>query len=109
MHYVFLIIAVVLETIGTTSLYASQQFTKFWPTVLTIAAYLGAFYLLSLTMKTMPVGIVYAMWSGLGVVLISAIGVLWLGQKLDLAAIIGLAMIVGGVMVINLLSNSVTH
>ncbi len=108
-HYLYLIVAVIAETIGTTALQASQQFTRFWPSVTVIVAYAIAFYLLSLTLRTMPVGIMYAMWSGLGIVLIAIIGYVVFGQTLDLAAIIGLGLIIAGILTIHLLSNSSTH
>ncbi len=108
-HYIYLVIAVIAETIGTSALQASQQFSRFWPSVTVIIAYSIAFYLLSLTLRTMPVGIMYAMWSGLGIVFIAIIGYVVFDQKLDLPAIVGLVMIVGGILVINLLSNTSTH
>lgn len=94
---------------GTTALQASQQFTKLWPSVLVVVAYAVSFYLLALTLRVMPVGIVYAIWSGLGIVLIAAIGYVLFGQKLDLPALLGMAMIVAGIVVINLCSNTTTH
>ena len=74
MQYIILFVAVVMETIGTTALQSSQQFTRLWPTLIAIVAYMGAFYFLGLTLKFMPVGIVYALWSGLGIVTITIIG-----------------------------------
>jgi small multidrug resistance pump len=109
MPYIILMFAVLAETIGTTALQASQQFTRPWPSVIVVVAYGVAFYLLAIALKTFPVGIAYAMWSGFGIFFISIIGFVVFGQKLDLAAIIGLAMIVGGILVINLLSNTATH
>lgn len=108
-HYVYLILAIAAETVATSALQASNQFTKFWPSVLSMSGYIFSFYLLSLTLKFMPVGIVYAIWAGLGIVLIAVIGVIVFGQKLDLAAIFGMGMIVAGVVVIHLFSNSATH
>ena len=101
--------AIAFEVVGTTLLQKSEQFTRLWPTVGLAACYLTAFYLLSLALRQMPVGIAYAIWSGLGVVAISLIGLFLFGQKLDLAAILGLTMIVGGVVVINLFSKAVSH
>lgn len=109
MHYFYLLIAVVTETIGTSSLQASQQFTRFWPSVLVVVGYGVSFYFMGLTLKFMPVGIVYALWSGLGIVLIALIGFLVFGQKLDLAAVLGLGLILSGILVIHLFSNSSTH
>ncbi|MFE9082822.1 SMR family transporter [Brevundimonas sp. NPDC003935] len=101
--------AIGFEVMGTTLLQQSQQFTRLWPTVGLALCYGLAFYLLTIALKQMPVGLAYAIWSGLGVVLISVIGLFLFKQKLDLPAVIGLVMIVGGVVVINLFSKSVTH
>ena len=109
MHYLFLFVAVLMETIGTTALQASQQFTKIGPTVAAIVAYSGAFYFLGMTLKFMPVGIVYALWSGLGIVFITIIGFLVFGQRLDFAAIAGLTLIIAGIVVIQVFSNTTTH
>jgi small multidrug resistance pump len=109
MHYIWLIAAIIAETLGTTALQASHQFTRLWPSLAVVVFYGIAFYFLALTLKFMPVGIVYAVWSGLGIVCIAAIGYFWFGQKLDLPAVIGMAMILGGIVVIHLFSNSTTH
>lgn len=109
LHYIFLIFAIAFETIGTTALQASQQFTRFWPSVLVVVAYGISFYLLAQTLRVMPVGIVYAMWSGLGIVLIAAIGYLVFGQRLDLPAVIGISMILAGILVIHLFSKTAPH
>ena len=101
--------AIGLEVMGTTLLQASQQFTKPWPTAGLALCYGLAFYLLTIALKQMPVGLAYAIWSGLGVVLISVIGLVLFKQKLDAPALIGLTMIVGGVMTINLFSRAVSH
>lgn len=101
--------AIGFEVVGTTLLQKSEQFSRLWPTLGMAACYLAAFYLLSLALRQMPVGIAYAIWSGLGVVLISVIGAVVFRQRLDLPAIVGLAMIVGGVVVINMFSRTVGH
>ena len=101
--------AIALEVAGTTMLQASQQFTRVWPTAGMAVCYGLAFYLLSIALRQMPVGIAYAIWSGLGVVLISVIGTVVFRQRLDLPAMVGLALIVGGVAVINLFSKTVGH
>ena len=101
--------AIALEVAGTTMLQASQQFTRVWPAAGMAVCYGLAFYLLSIALRQMPVGIAYAIWSGLGVVLISVIGTVVFRQRLDLPAMVGLAMIVGGVVVINLFSKTVGH
>ena len=107
--YFFLLIAVIAETIGTTALQASHQFTRLWPSVIVVIGYGLAFYFMAITLRYMPVGIVYAMWSGLGIVFITAIGYFIYKQAVDFWAIIGLSMIIGGIAVINLLSKTTTH
>ena len=97
------------EVVGTTFLQASQQFTKPWPTLGMAICYGAAFFFLSHALKVMPVGIAYAIWSGLGVVMISIIGMVLFKQKLDLPAVLGLMMIIGGVVVINVFSKAVSH
>ena len=109
MTYVLFAIAIIAEVVATSALAKTDGFTQFWPTALAVVGYGVAFFLLAQVMRTMPVGIVYAIWSGAGIVLVALAGWLLFGQKLDLAAIIGLAMIIAGVLVINLLSKSVTH
>ncbi|NBB64719.1 QacE family quaternary ammonium compound efflux SMR transporter [Pseudomonas sp. ODNR1LW] len=101
--------AIGMEVVGTTLLQQSQQFSRPWPTAGMAVCYGLAFYLLSVALKQMPVGIAYAIWSGLGVVAISVIGTVLFRQKLDLPALAGLAMIVGGVTVIHLFSKTVVH
>lgn len=107
--YSALIAAIALEVVGTTLLQKSQQFTRLWPTLGMAVAYLAAFWLLSFTLRTMPVGIAYAIWSATGIVLISLIGLVFLGQKLDVPAMIGIGLIIAGVLVVNLFSNTVGH
>ena len=107
--YLYLLTAVVFETIGTSALQASEQFTRTGPLLLTLACYAATFYFLSLALRGMPVGVAYAIWSGLGIVLIALIGLVWFGQKLDTAALVGLGLIIAGVAVINLFSNTVAH
>ena len=109
MNFVFLAIAIVAEVVGTSALKASEAFTKPWVAVVSLIAYGIAFYCLALTLKTIPVGIAYAIWSGLGIVLISLVGLIWFRQTLDLPALIGLALIIAGVIVINAFSQSTAH
>ena len=109
LHYIYLIVAVAAETIGTTALQASNQFTRVGPTVIVVLAYGVAFYFLGVALKYIPVGIAYALWSGLGIVLIALIGLTVFGQTLDAAAVLGLAMIIGGIVVIQVFSGSATH
>ena len=101
--------AVLSETIGTSALQASNQFTKFWPSVTVVISYPLAFYFLSITLKYIPVGIAYALWAGLGIIFITIFGLVVFGQKLDRAAIIGLTMIILGIVVIHLFSSTSSH
>jgi len=107
-QFVYLIVAVIFETFGTACLKASNEFTKLWPSLGVIIGFAGAFYFLALTLRYMPIGVVYAIWSGLGIVLITLIGLFFFKQSLDAAAYIGLGLIILGVVVINMFSNS-TH
>ena len=109
MQYVYLGIAIVCEPIATSSLKASDQFSRLVPSVVTVVMYLISFYLLALTLRTMPVGIAYAIWSGAGVVLIALVGWLWFKQSLDAPAMAGIGLIIAGVLVLNLLSDTVRH
>lgn len=109
MPYLILFFAVVAETIGTTALQASQQFTRLWPTVIVVIAYGISFALLGWALKFLPVGVAYAIWSGLGILLIAIIGFVVFGQKLDLPALLGMLMILGGILVIHLFSKTAPH
>lgn len=106
---VALSIAIVCEVIATSSIPKTEQFTKLMPSTVVIIGYGIAFFLLSVTVKSMPVGLVYAIWSGAGIVLVAAVGYFLYGQKLDLAAIVGIGFILTGVMIVNLLSKTVGH
>jgi small multidrug resistance pump len=106
MKYIYLLIAIVSEVAATSALRASGQFTKLWPSVIVVVGYGLAFYFMSLTLKSIPVGIAYAIWSGVGIVLVSVTGYFLYKQKLDLPAILGMGLIVLGVLVINLFSKS---
>ena len=108
-QYLFLALAIIFEVAWAVLLKYTDGFTRLWPTVATLATYLAALYFLNLTVQTMPVGIAYAVWAGTGMVLIALFGVVVLKQHLDIPAIIGLALIVAGVLVLNLGSKSVTH
>lgn len=108
-HYLYLFFAVLAETIGTSALHASQQFTRLGPSVLVICAYALSFYLLSLTLRYMPVGVMYALWSGGGILLIALIGWLVFRQTLDWPAVIGMALIVAGIVVIQVFSRTAVH
>ena len=107
--YVYIVASVIAEAIGYSALNASAQFTKLWPSLLVIAGLGSSFYFLTLALKYMPMGITYAVASGLGVVFVALAGVLVFGQKLDLAAIVGLAFIIAGIVIINALSDFAVH
>ncbi len=109
MHYVYLLLAVAAETVGTSALQACQQFTRLGPSILVVVAYAISFWLMAMTLKVMPVGVVYALWSGLGIVFIALIGFWVFNQRLDLPAVLGLALIIAGIVVIQLFSKTVTH
>lgn len=109
MTYLILFLAVAAETIGTSALQASQQFTRPLPSVIVVVSYGLSFWLLSLTLKVMPVGVVYALWAGLGIVLIALIGFAVFGQRLDWPAVLGMALILGGILIIHLFSNTAPH
>lgn len=109
MNYLLLGCAIVAEVIGTSFMKQSDGFSRLVPSLVTAAAYLIAFYCLSLTLRTIPTGIAYAIWSGLGVVLIAAVAWLVQGQKLDAPAMIGMGLIVAGVVVMNVFSRAAAH
>lgn len=108
-QWMLLAAAILSEVIATSCLKAAEGFTRLWPSIVVVVGYVLAFYFLSLTLRTIPVGVAYAIWSGVGVVLIALSGWLFLGQSLDLPALIGLALIVAGVMVINMFSQSISQ
>jgi small multidrug resistance pump len=109
LNYLYLLVAILSEVVATSALKASNGFSVLLPSLITVAGYCLAFYFLSLTLRTIPVGIVYAIWSGLGIVLIAVVGAVWFRQSLDWPAILGLALILAGVVVINVFSRSVGH
>lgn len=109
MSYILLGIAIVAEVIATTFLKSAENFTRLWPSVAVVTGYAIAFLCLSFTLKTIPVGIAYATWSGVGIVLVAAIAWAVYGQVLDLAGVIGMGLIITGVLVVNLLSKTPVH
>ena len=109
MAYLFLSIAVLAEVAGTSMLKSTEGFTKPGPTALVLGSYVLAFWMLSLTLKTMSVAVVYAIWCAAGIVLIALVGWVFLKQHLDLPAIVGIGLILAGVVVIQLFSNSIKH
>lgn len=109
MAYLYLAVAIVAEVIGTSFMKVSAGFTRPGPAAITIVAYAIAFYALSLTLRTIPTGIAYAIWSGVGIILIATVAWIFQGQKLDIAAILGMALIIAGVVVMNLFSRAAPH
>ena len=107
--YVPLLAAIALEVLGASLLQRSQQFSRLAPTIGMALCYLVSFYLLSLSLRALPLGIAYAIWSAVGIVLVATIGLVFFGQRLDLPAVLGLGLIVAGVVVVNLVSKSVGH
>lgn len=105
----YLTMAIVAEVIATTMLKASEGFTRLWPSLVVVVGYGVAFWGLSMVVKTMPLGIVYAIWSGMGIVLVSIAAVFVYQQKLDWPAVLGMELIIAGVLVINLLSKTAAH
>ena len=109
MHYLTLSLAIAFEVAATTALQASNGFTRPLQTAVALIGYAIAFYCLSLTLRTMPVGIAYAIWSAVGIVLIAAIGWVFYRQVLDAPALIGIALIIAGVLIVNLFSKTITR
>ena len=109
MPYLYLAIAIVAEVTATSFMKQSEGFTRLIPSLVTATGYAIAFYFLALTLKDIPTGIAYAIWSGLGIILISSAAWLFQGQKLDAAAMIGMALIIAGVIVLNLFSKAAAH
>jgi len=107
--WLFLALAIIAEVVGTSALKSSEGFTRLGPTTVVVIGYVVAFYFLALAIKVIPVGIAYAVWAGLGIVLISLIGWLVFQQKLDAPAVLGMGLILSGVLVINLFSGTASH
>jgi small multidrug resistance pump len=109
LSYLYLCLAIVAEVIGTSALKASDGFTKLLPSLVTALGYAVAFYCLALTLRSIPVGVAYAIWSGVGIVLISLVAFFVYGQRLDLPAVLGMALIVAGVVLMNGFSKASVH
>ncbi|AEG31154.1 DMT family transporter [Thiomicrospira cyclica] len=107
--WLLLSLAIVSEVIGTSALKMSDGFTKFWPSMVVVIGYGLAFYLLSLTLRQIPVGVAYAIWAGAGIALITLIGWVVFKQSLDLAAVLGIALIISGVVVLQVFSKVGGH
>ena len=108
-NWMFLGIAIVSEVVATSALKSSDGFSKLLPSILVIIGYASAFYFLSLTLQTISVGIAYALWSGIGIVLIALVGIFLFDQRLDSGAVAGMSLIVAGVVMMNLFSDSLSH
>lgn len=109
MAYIYLTIAIMAEVAATSALKASEQFTKLIPSLIVVSGYGVAFYLLTLVLRTIPIGITYALWSGLGIVLVTLAGAVFYRQIPDMPAVIGMGFIVAGVMIVNLFSKTIGH
>ena len=109
MAWIYLCVAIVAEVIATTALKYTEGFTKLLPSSLVVIGYGVAFYLLSKIVQLLPLAITYAIWSGAGIALVGLVGWIWLGQKLDLAALVGISLIIIGVIVINVFSSTISH
>jgi small multidrug resistance pump len=107
--YLYLAIAIIAEVAATSALKASAEFTRLYPSIIVVVGYAVAFYFMTLVLRTIPVGITYAVWSGLGIVLVTIVGALFYKQIPDIAAIIGMTLIVSGVVVIFVFSKTVSH
>lgn len=107
--YIALGIAIAAEVVATTALKASDSFTRLWPSVIAITDYAIAFYFLTITLRTIPTGIAYAIWSGLGIVLITLASFVMYRQSVDLPGLLGMALIIAGVVVLNVFSKSAAH
>ncbi|HSI27995.1 MAG TPA: SMR family transporter [Methylophilus sp.] len=108
-YWLYLAIAIISEITATSSLKASEGFTRLVPSIAVVIGYSLSFYFLSLTLKAIPIGITYAIWAGLGIVLLAIVGWVFYGQKLDTPALIGMAFILAGVLIMNLFSKTVSH
>ena len=109
MAYLYLAIAIIAEVAATSALKASEEFTRLYPSIIVVVGYGIAFYFMTLVLRTIPVGITYAVWSGLGIVLVTIVGALFYKQIPDIAAMMGMALIVSGVVVIFVFSKTVNH
>ncbi|MCC2598305.1 MULTISPECIES: multidrug efflux SMR transporter [unclassified Sphingobacterium] len=109
MKYLYLALAIIFEVVGSSFIKASDGFSKWLPTTIVAIAYMICFYFLAQALRYIPLGVAYAIWGGLGIVLTATISVLVFKQKLDIPAIIGIVLIVSGVFVMNFFSKSLSH
>jgi small multidrug resistance pump len=108
-HWLALAIAIVAEVIATSTMKATNEFTRFWPSVVVVLGYGTGFYFMTISMRVLPIGIMYALWSGVGILVVSIMGWVIYRQALDIPAIIGMSFIIAGVVVINVFSKSIGH
>jgi small multidrug resistance pump len=108
-HWLALAIAIVAEVIATSTMKATNEFTRFWPSLVVVLGYGTGFYFMTISMRVLPIGIMYALWSGVGILVVSIMGWVIYRQVLDLPAIIGMSFIIAGVVVINVFSKSIGH
>ncbi|MFM9836482.1 MAG: DMT family transporter [Methylophilaceae bacterium] len=108
-HWLALAIAIVAEVIATSTMKATNEFTRFWPSLVVVLGYGTGFYFMTISMRVLPIGIMYAIWSGVGILVVSLMGWVIYRQALDIPAIIGMGLIVAGVVVINVFSKSIGH
>jgi small multidrug resistance pump len=108
-HWLALAIAIVAEVIATSTMKATNEFTRFWPSLVVVIGYGTGFYFMTISMRVLPIGIMYALWSGVGILVVSIMGWVIYRQALDIPAIIGMCFIVAGVVVINVFSKSIGH
>jgi len=109
MTYLYLSIAIIAEIISTSALKSSEEFTKLYPSIIVVVGFGVSFYFLTLVLRTIPLGITYAIWSGVGIILVAMVGVVFHKQSIDMPAILGMGLIIAGVTVINVFSNNVAH
>ena len=109
MTYWYLFLAITTEVVATSTLKSAQEFTKLWPSLIVITGYLASFYFMMLVLRTLPIGITYAIWSGVGIVLVAIVGLVLYQQKPDLPAVLGMTLIILGVIVIHLFSDLKAH
>ena len=108
-HWLALSIAIVAEVIATSTMRSTNEFTRFWPSLVVVLGYGIGFYCMAISLRVLPVGIMYAIWAGMGIVLVSIVGWVIYKQALDIAAIIGIGLIIAGVIMINVFSKSISH
>jgi small multidrug resistance pump len=109
MPYIYLALAIFAEVTATSALKASSEFTKLIPSIIVVVGYVISFYFMTLVLRSIPIGITYAIWSGLGIVLVSVVGFILYKEALDIPAMIGMGLIISGVAVIHIFSKSITH